>query len=389
MGLKRLRAVVCAAVLATVAVLAPGTADAKYASLVIDADTGRVLHSVNADTRNYPASLTKMMTLYMVFEALTTGRLTPSTKLSVSRRAANQPPSRLGLSVGSRITVNDAILALVTKSANDVAVVVAEALNGTERRFALAMTARARELGMSKTTFRNASGLPNRGQLSTARDMATLARALMRDFPGYYHYFSTQKFRHAGKTYKNHNALLKSYAGTDGIKTGYIRASGFNLVASTQRYGMRLIGVVFGGKTSRSRDAHMKTLLDKGFKKARASTVMAAAPEKPAVMSTETDRRMVVSEKTTWGIQVGAFVKPGDARAIAEKSKGLLPAILGDGVVRVVPLNRKSRADLFRARIHGIERRNAYRACKLLENRGIQCLEVRVTEPVQVAQSNQ
>lgn len=379
-----LRAALCTATLAAVLTVGSTPALAKYASLVIDADSGRVLHSVNADTRNYPASLTKMMTLYMVFEALTTGRLTPATKLTVSRRAANQPPSRLGLGVGSRITVNDAILALVTKSANDIAVVVAEALNGTERRFALAMTARARKLGMAKTTFRNASGLPNRGQLSTARDMAVLARALMRDFPGYYHYFSTKKFRYGGKTYRNHNKLLSSYAGTDGLKTGYIRASGFNLAASVKRNGVRLIGIVFGGKTSRSRDAHLKKLLDKGFTRMGASAVMAATPAKPST-GQSTDRK-VVSEKTTWGIQVGAFAKAGDARTVAEKSKGLLPVILGDGVVRVVPLKRKTRADLFRARIHGIERRNAYRACKLLKNRGFQCLEVRVTEPVQVAE---
>ena len=365
-----------------VAVIDTSAAAAKYASIVIEADSGKILHATNPDTRNYPASLTKMMTMYMVFDALTKGKITPSTLLPVSRRAANQAPSRLGLAVGSSISVNDAILALVTKSANDVAVIVAEGLSGTERRFAQAMTSKARKLGMVRTTFRNASGLPNKGQLSTARDMARLARALLRDFPGYYHYFATQSFRHAGRTYKNHNKLLASYDGADGIKTGYIRASGFNLVASVKRNGVRIIGVVFGGKTSRSRDKHMKTLLDKGFRLAGVSPtlVMKTAP------ATTTAGRKTVSEKTTWGIQVGAFVKPSDARLIAEKSKGLLPVILGDGTVRVVPLDRKRGKDLFRARIHGIAKRNAYRACKLLKNRGIQCLEVRVKKPVQVAE---
>lgn len=384
--LKSWKQVVTGAIIASISaaflVLSPTNSHAKYASMVIEADSGRILHATNPDTRNYPASLTKMMTLYMVFDALTTGKVKPSTRLKVSRHAVAQPPSKLGLSKGSSISVNDAILALVTKSANDVAVVVAEGLSGTERRFALAMTSKARKLGMVRTTFRNASGLPNKGQMSTARDMARLARALLRDFPGYYHYFATQKLSHGGRTYKNHNSLLASYQGADGIKTGYIRASGFNLVASVKRNGVRIIGVVFGGKSSRSRDKHMKKLLDKGFKLAGVGAVMAKSTPAPVITSAG---RKTVSEKTTWGIQVGAFVKPGDARHIAEKSKGLLPAVLGDGTVRVVPLNRKNRKDLFRARIHGIEKRNAYRACKLLKKRNIQCLEVRVTEPVQVA----
>ena len=215
-------------------VASANTAQAKYASLVLDADTGQVLHSVNADTRNYPASLTKMMTLYLVFEALERGEITMKTQWKASARVARQPASRLGLARGAKIRVSDAVLALITKSANDVATLVAESLAGSERDFALKMTAKARELGMARTTFRNASGLGNRGQLSTARDMATLALALIRDFPQYYKLFSTQKYKHGDRTYKNHNKLLTAYEGTDGIKTGYISASGFNLVASVQ-----------------------------------------------------------------------------------------------------------------------------------------------------------
>jgi D-alanyl-D-alanine carboxypeptidase len=243
-------------------------AQAKYASIVVDYQSGRVLHQANADTRNYPASLTKMMTLFMVFEALETGRLTLDQKLKVSRRAAGMSPSRLGLGAGQRIKVRDAIQILVTKSANDIAVVVAEAIGGSESEFARMMTQRAQALGMSRTTFRNASGLPNRGQLSTARDMATLAIALQRYYPKYYKYFSTRTFRYQGRSYHNHNRLMKRYKGMDGVKTGYIRASGFNLAASAERGGRRLVAVVFGGRTARSRDSHMAKLLDRGFVKA-------------------------------------------------------------------------------------------------------------------------
>ncbi len=249
------------------ALLTTAPAQAKYASIVIDAESGEVLYAKNSNTRNHPASLVKMMTLYMVFDALEKRKLKLNQGLRVSRRAAGMPPSKLGLRRGQTIRVKEAILALVTKSANDVAVVVAEAIGGTESQFAQKMTKKARQLGMKRTTFRNASGLPNRRQLSTARDMATLAKALIRDFPQYYHYFGTKKFKFRGRTYRNHNKLLRTYAGADGIKTGYIRASGYNLVASSVRNGRRVIAVVFGGKTSRSRNRHTATLLDRGFKR--------------------------------------------------------------------------------------------------------------------------
>jgi D-alanyl-D-alanine carboxypeptidase len=243
----------------------PGGAAARYASIVIDASTGDVLHEINSDTRNYPASLTKMMTLYLAFEALDNGRIQRTQKLMVSRRAARMPASRLGLRRGRTISLEDAILALVTKSANDAAVVIAEALAGSESKFARLMTKKAAALGMTRTSFRNASGLHNRRQLSTARDIARLAQALIRDFPRYYIYFSTATFRYKGRTYRNHNELLKTYYGTDGVKTGYTRASGYNLAASTVRNGRRLIAVVFGGKTAKARDRHIAALLDKGF----------------------------------------------------------------------------------------------------------------------------
>ncbi|MEO0392318.1 MAG: D-alanyl-D-alanine carboxypeptidase family protein [Pseudomonadota bacterium] len=257
-------------------------ANPRYASIVVDAYTGEVLSSDRADKQLYPASLTKIMTLFMVFEALERKEIKLTDPLPVSRRAAGMPPSKLHLRQGSTIKVEDAIMALVTKSANDVAVVVAEALGGTEIQFARKMTDRARQLGMSRTTFRNASGLPNRYQKSTARDMATLGRVLISRFPDYYTYFGSRRFSHNGRTYRNHNKLLGSYNGTDGIKTGYINASGFNLVASAQRDGRRIIGVVYGGRTSARRNNHMVNLLDRGFAEARRrGLVLAGLPPVP------------------------------------------------------------------------------------------------------------
>ena len=246
-------------------IFATEEAQARYASIVVDAETGEVLRSRSADVRRYPASLTKVMTLYLLFEAIDDGKLSLDSKLKVSKRAAGQSPSKLGLRAGSTIRAEDAIKSLIVKSANDIAVVVAEALGGTEVEFARMMTRKAKELGMSRTTFRNASGLPNRKQRSTARDMAQLARALMRDFPDRYHYFDDQRFSYKGRVHRSPNKLLGRYRGMDGIKTGYIRASGFNLVASAERDGRRVIAVVFGGKTPNSRNAHMANLLDLGF----------------------------------------------------------------------------------------------------------------------------
>lgn len=253
------------------ALVLPGTADAarsistdpRYAAIVIDANTGKVLFSRSADSLRYPASLTKMMTLYMLFDALQAGRITKSSRVRFSRRAAAMPPSKLGIRAGRSISVEQAILALVTKSANDVAAAVAERLSGSEAKFATAMTARARALGMSRTTFKNASGLPNSAQRTTARDMATLAKALQRDFPQYYRYFSTRSFAYGGRRFPNHNRLLGNYPGVDGIKTGYTRASGFNLTTSVRYRDKYVIAVVMGGPTGRERNAHMRALLDR------------------------------------------------------------------------------------------------------------------------------
>ena len=228
-------------------------------------NTGVILASQAPDTPRYPASLTKMMTLYVLFGCLRDGKITLTSDLVVTPNAEVQAPTKLGLKQGSTIKVEDAIKALVTQSANDAAVTVAENLAGTEENFARYMTQTAHSIGMSKTTFRNASGLPNEEQVTTARDMATLATHLIHDYPEYYGVFQTRYFTYSGRRYSNHNRLLFGYKGTDGIKTGYTRASGFNLTASVHRGNKHLVAVVLGGKTGSQRDAAMRALLDKNF----------------------------------------------------------------------------------------------------------------------------
>lgn len=237
----------------------------KYAAFVMDSDTGAILYQKNADARRHPASLTKVMTLILLFDALEQGRLNLDDRIPISRRASAMAPSKIGLPSGSSIKVKDAIYAIVTKSANDISVAVAEHLGRTEGNFARRMTARAREVGMNNTIFKNASGLHDPGQVTTARDMAKMARFVINNYPGYYRYFSTKNFSFRGKSYHNHNRLMSTYKGMDGLKTGFINASGFNLIASAVRGNTRLIGVVFGGKSATSRNTHMTQLLDKAF----------------------------------------------------------------------------------------------------------------------------
>lgn len=244
----------------------PSATAEKYASIVIDLETDQVLHARHADAPRYPASLTKAMTLYMLFDAMKSGEVKLYERLPVSRAAASQPPSSLRLRAGSTITTKDAINALITKSANDVAVVVAERLGGTEQRFATLMTAKAAAMGMDSTTFKNASGLPNSQQLSTARDMSVLAERLLEDHADYYGYFANTKFSWGRANYKNHNKLIGRVVGVDGIKTGYTRASGFNLMASAKRRGRRVVAIMFGGSTARSRDQHVSDLIEAAYK---------------------------------------------------------------------------------------------------------------------------
>ena len=237
----------------------------KYAAIVVDANSGAILFQANADQPRYPASLTKMMTLYMLFEALETGRISRATLIPVSDYARARPPSKIGFKRGQSVDIDTAIRALAVKSANDVAVAVAEFLGGSEEQFAQMMTAKARQLGMRGTTFRNASGLPDDQQRTTARDMALLGMALRRRFPSYYAYFSSTSFAYNGKTIRGHNDLLEEVDGVDGIKTGYIRASGYNVATSVNRDGRRMVVVVMGGESAKSRNAHVHELIVRYF----------------------------------------------------------------------------------------------------------------------------
>ena len=253
-----------------------------FASIVVDGNSGEALHVANADALRHPASLTKIMTLYLLFERLDAGKIRLDTPLKVSVHATEQAPSRLGLKVGQTIAVEDAIKAVVTKSANDAAVVIAENLAGDEDEFTKLMTQKAHALGMSRTTYVNASGLPDDDQLTTARDQALLGRAIQEQFPRYYKYFSTPEFVYHGSAMRNHNHLLGMVGGVDGIKTGYTRASGFNLVTSVHRDGRYIVAVVLGGHSAFERDAHMRELISAHIKEAalrRTAPVLAEKAE--------------------------------------------------------------------------------------------------------------
>jgi D-alanyl-D-alanine carboxypeptidase len=263
----------------------------RFASIIVDANSGETLSSTNPDSLRHPASLTKMMTLYLLFERLDSGKMSLNTEMPVSAHAAAQDPTKLGLRPGQTIRAEDAIKGLVTKSANDAAVVIAEAIGGDEDDFARMMTRKARALGMTRTVYRNASGLPDDDQVTTARDQATLGRALQDRFPRYYRYFATTSFTFRGRTIRGHNHLLGSVDGVDGIKTGYIRASGFNLVTNLKRGNRHLVGVVLGGRSSGSRDATMRSLLAENLDKAATRRTVAAITE-----STTADANARVAE---------------------------------------------------------------------------------------------
>jgi len=251
-------------------------ASPQFSAITVDARTGQILFQDHEDGLRHPASLTKMMTLYVLFQEMKAGRIDRSSMLHISSRAASMAPSKLNLQAGSTITVDEAIKALVTKSANDVAAAIAENLGGTESNFAARMTRVAHGIGMNHSTFMNASGLPNPGQYTTARDMATLGLHLMRDFPQYYPYFRITAFNFHGHVIRTHNRLVEHYAGTDGIKTGYIANSGYNLVTSTKHGNKRLVGVVLGARTAPSRERFMRAMLEKNFNKAKEGETIAS-----------------------------------------------------------------------------------------------------------------
>ncbi len=386
----------------------PVDGGALYSDIVIEARTGRILRAVNASNIRHPASLTKMMTLYITFQALETGKIQLDQRFTVSSHAASQSPSKLGLRRGQSIRVRDAILGVITESANDAAVVLAEGLGGSEPRFAQMMNRQARALGMKQTEFRNASGLPNPAQVTTARDMAMLAHALIYHYPQYYEWFWRDSFTYQGIKHKNHNRLMERYEGMDGIKTGYVRASGFNLVASAVRNNTRLIGVVFGGRSTASRNNQMEKLLDQGFISVNEGLephIYQANAEGDNDPQAETygaegdwddmqDNRYIglptkasasysafgTTDNTissgTWGIQIGAYNDAASGKqALSVMGRGM-PQLLGrtDQVLQKVSTNEGN--IIYRARFMGMEQKIARSICAYLVKHGQGCLIV-------------
>lgn len=401
--------------------IAGAAAAQTEAAIVVDARSGQVLYERRADAPIYPASLTKMMTLYLLFEAVRDGRLDLDGTLTVSRHAASMPASRLGLRAGERMRVEDAIRALIVKSANDVAVVVAEALGKTESGFARLMTNKARALGMSRTTFVNASGLPNDQQSTTVRDLSILARRLMADFPQFYDYFATERFHWKGRVYRSHNRLLGRYPGADGLKTGYIRASGYNLAASAERNGRRVIAVYVGGRTARSRDDKVAQLLDLGFEQLRPAALVAHVPPQPRpaattlalpaadsdegdaalelpgrrpvavaaaepaeAVSAASDRTSDTSLAGEWGVQIGAYLKPEHAYRAAYGAVRQFPDLLLGHEIEISPRQGR-RKTYYRVRLAGFGEERAQQVCRQLKRQQQECLVVRYEEPVTIA----
>jgi D-alanyl-D-alanine carboxypeptidase len=338
---------------------------ARYSSIVVDAGSGDVLEEVNADQPRHPASLTKMMTLYLTFEALRDRRIALDQAVPVSPHAASMEPSKLGLLPGSRLTVEQAILGLVTKSANDAASALGELLGGSEDRFAQMMTLRARALGMGHSTFMNASGLPDPDQWTTARDLAILSRRLINDFPGFYSYFSTPSFAWHRQVIFNHDNMLRTYPGADGLKTGYTEASGHNLVTSALRGGVRLVGVVLGASTNGERDIHMASLLDHGFEQMdvpvfrkpvqMASRVTLIASARAAEVTRPLPSRI---HAANWTVQVGTFATESAARSAAMAARRDAEA----GEARVEPIRLRARTT-WRAQVTGLTQPDAQDAC--------------------------
>jgi D-alanyl-D-alanine carboxypeptidase len=300
----------------------------QFASIIVDGNSGATLSSNNPDGIRHPASLTKIMTLYLLFERLDSGKMKLDTEMDVSERASEQAPTKLGLRPGQTIRVEDAIKGLVTRSANDAAVVIAEAIAGDEDDFAKLMTRKARALGMTKTVYRNANGLPNDEQVTTARDQATLGRAIQDRFPRYYRYFSTSVFNYRGQSIRNHNRLLGNVEGVDGIKTGYTRASGFNLVTSMRRGNRHLIGVVLGGRSGGSRDAIMRNLLAENLERAATTRTVAAITERNSTDANTDVAEAAPAPRATEPVQVASAEQaPAQAtRSIAPAKPSLMAA---------------------------------------------------------------
>jgi D-alanyl-D-alanine carboxypeptidase len=374
----------------------PSSAAADYAAIVVDADSGAVLESVAATARWYPASLTKVMTVYLAFEEIGAGRLALDEELTVSAHAAAQPATELGLGAGQKITVKDTILAIILQSANDAAVTMAERIGGSEAAFAERMTDKAKELGMSRTVFRNASGLPDPDQVTTARDMAMLATALLENYPQYYHFFSTTSFSFGGQTFGTINGILSRYEGADGIKTGFTCGSGYNLVASATRNGRRLIGVLLGSHTNFERHSEMGRLLDVGFATdlqaldrrvllADLGAADGAADPAPPIQLSATECAYGVSATSIeagltggglgggWALIFGASASKAQAQQMLGHARQQLRPVLSGGRAVIVP-KRWEGTRRYSALLAGLSKEQAGKACKHLWSVGAYCL---------------
>ncbi|MGT2440315.1 serine hydrolase [Bradyrhizobium betae] len=319
----------------------------KFASIIVDGNSGSVLQATSPDGIRHPASLTKIMTLYLLFERLDSGKMRLDTEMPVSQHAADQDPTKLNLRAGQTIRVEDAIKGLVTRSANDAAVVIAEAIAGDEDDFAQMMTRKARSLGMSKTVYRNANGLPNDEQVTTARDQATLGRAIQERFPRYYRYFATSTFNWRGQSIRNHNHLLGSVEGVDGIKTGYTRASGFNLVTSMRRGNRHLIGVVLGGRSGGSRDAIMRNLLAENLEKGATTHTVAAVTERSGADNTEVANASDTPARAAPQVQAAAAPAPESAPSrLASRLSALAAATAAMPPAQAKPEVRQTEAKI-------------------------------------------
>ena len=398
---------------------ARSSGSAIAAAIVVDMNSGRILREQASTTPRAPASLTKMMTLYVLFSYMRAGAVSPDSELVVTPYAASQAPTKLNLKPGATIRAADAVNALVTLSANDAAVTIAENLAGTEANFARVMTRKAQELGMMSTLFRNASGLPNDEQVTTARDMAVLAQHLIRDFPEYYGCFQTKYFAYHGRRYRNHNRLLFGYKGTDGIKTGYTRAAGFNLTASVKRDDKHLVAVVLGGRTGGQRDAAMRALLDQSFPKAVAARTKPAEtaplvaslepPAPPAPPPPVAKKRVfalasaaptaepvslgagdaptaaklapapaesVVPSAGPYHVQVGAFTSQAEAESRLGEVQGRASSVL-DGHQPLAVAFQKDDAQWYRARFAGFSQGSAKSTCAQLKRMSFECVVMR------------
>jgi D-alanyl-D-alanine carboxypeptidase len=388
----------------------PAFAQVGYSSIVVEAASGKVLEAENPDALRHPASLAKLMTLYLTFEALRDRRITLDMLVPASAHCSSMQPTKLGLVPGSRLTVQQAILGLVTKSANDAACALGELLGGSEGRFAQMMTLRARALGMNRTIFANASGLPDPDEWTSAHDMAVLARRLITDFPADYHYFSTPSFVYQGRFIPNHDTMLKVYPGADGLKTGYTDASGHNLVTSAVRDGVRLIGVVLGAGSNGARDLHMTAILNQGYQEmdvavgprtrlagrfglvaaAHAATIDPAQRVALPARAAELTRKVTLRERAEpepahraaaheaaetpsgWTIQVGSFRSEHAARVAAAKAHRV--AERGDPHIEAVRLRHHT---LWRAQVVGLSVREAHLACSHLARHRTSCVILR------------